>query len=818
MFLLLTLSVLMAQTRNVDGVITAANGLICSGNGNMEGTICDCFEGFFGSSCENRACPVGPAWSDIANGDDSAHNLAECSNMGHCDYLVGSCVCLPGFEGEACERTSCPGDCFGHGACMSMERRAALPDVGLDYTTVWDAKRMYGCKCDEGYAGYDCSDRRVCPTGDDPMTTGQTNEIQYFRCDVEDTDSKKTYFHICWKGECTVPVYWNDDVSTVQEKINALSSVTDSDKTDALRGVDVTFETNGVGTVCAGYVGGADVNWLVYPPQIVKVEFRKDFGDLDPIEFVYPRGQTAAQTPTIELACVTDSPYKGHLCSGGGALVNHAGAIYLPVKGTKEEIPCSGRGICEGAPGECICDANFASSNGEGGPGNRGDCGYQLPTAQVFDCIGDFPCNLRGVCSGAPSYTCTCMSGFEGADCSEIICPLGKAWFDYPSQSNKAHRVAPCSNRGLCDYTTGECTCQTGFTGAACDVLDCPTSEETFGTGVSCSGHGNCLFMHELAELANQNGVPVQATYGAFPNDPLTWDFDMIKGCQCNDGWFGIDCNKRSCPRGDNPDTAGVDEIQRVSCEATIWRDVSYNAGDAQRCVTVESDATWRFTIASATSSHDNLDDALTACLSDAACEGIQLQDGTYTTHPSATEAHTPTVGTSALQKWRATSCAVSLSFRGQETSSTTLVTDVTTARLADVETWIESMTSVTDVSVSLADNSKPLCPYVVGETNSLIVAFNREHGDLPELVVGPSELYGVSFDVTTDQEGTKEDEECSGKGFCDHTTGVCTCIQGFISSDGYGNRGTIQNCGHRSPFALALESAGGGGEGGDAA
>ena len=33
------------------------------------------------------------------------------------------------------------------------------------------------CKCDDGYAGYDCS-ARVCPTGDDPGSWGQNSEVQ----------------------------------------------------------------------------------------------------------------------------------------------------------------------------------------------------------------------------------------------------------------------------------------------------------------------------------------------------------------------------------------------------------------------------------------------------------------------------------------------------------------------------------------------------------------------------------------------------------------------------------------------------------------
>lgn len=41
----------------------------------------------------------------------------------------------------------------------------------------WDAFKMYGCYCDPGFEGYDCS-RLSCPYGDDPNTVAQHDEQQ----------------------------------------------------------------------------------------------------------------------------------------------------------------------------------------------------------------------------------------------------------------------------------------------------------------------------------------------------------------------------------------------------------------------------------------------------------------------------------------------------------------------------------------------------------------------------------------------------------------------------------------------------------------
>lgn len=53
--------------------------------------------------------------------------------------------------------------CSGHGKCLSM--REAGDDYDPEWGLVshaayngWDADMVYGCSCQEGYAGYDCSE------------------------------------------------------------------------------------------------------------------------------------------------------------------------------------------------------------------------------------------------------------------------------------------------------------------------------------------------------------------------------------------------------------------------------------------------------------------------------------------------------------------------------------------------------------------------------------------------------------------------------------------------------------------------------------
>merc|ERR1719230_1408294 len=90
---------------------------------------------------------------------------------------------------------------------------------------------------------------------------------------------------------------------------------------------------------------------------------------------------------------------------------------------------------------------------------------------------------------------CTCHTGFFGGDCSQRICPKGRAWSDITWDTDEAHSLQECSNRGSCDRTTGTCLCFAGFEGIACSRLTCPNE---------CSAHGQCQSIYHNAESKNE--------------------------------------------------------------------------------------------------------------------------------------------------------------------------------------------------------------------------------------------------------------------------------------------------------------------------
>lgn len=102
-------------------------------------------------------------------------------------------------------------------------------------------------------------------------------------------------------------------------------------------------------------------------------------------------------------------------------------------------------------------------------------------------------------------------------------------------QKNSAHYYAECSNKGLCDRSTGACTCFEGYEGSACQRASCPSNANGM-----CSGHGTCKTAEEIAA----------ADYGNIYN---LWDATASLGCVCDPGYSGADCSFRSCKYGSDP-------------------------------------------------------------------------------------------------------------------------------------------------------------------------------------------------------------------------------------------------------------------------
>jgi len=153
-------------------------------------------------------------------------------------------------------------------------------------------------------------------------------------------------------------------------------------------------------------------------------------------------------------------------------------------------------------------------------------------------------CNGHGTCSSKDQ--CQCDPGYKGNDCALRSCQYELAWVDTPrgdlnhdgaltladglgasnagglskvqwsasleyevfpssvtanhgvnsdplsAANNEAHFYAECSNRGSCNTDSGECECQPGYTGSACQrgaLIGCLSIREV----VECGDEGVVL-------------------------------------------------------------------------------------------------------------------------------------------------------------------------------------------------------------------------------------------------------------------------------------------------------------------------------------
>merc|ERR1711968_99137 len=103
------------------------------------------------------------------------------------------------------------------------------------------------------------------------------------------------------------------------------------------------------------------------------------------------------------------------------------------------------------------------------------------------------------------------------------------------------HEYTECSSKGTCDRVTGLCNCVAGYSGKGCRRQSCPGETE------ECSGHGLCQYADSVSEYTASGG-------NQFTSEK--WDGKKTRMCKCDRGWEGIDCNSRICPKGDDPLTS----------------------------------------------------------------------------------------------------------------------------------------------------------------------------------------------------------------------------------------------------------------------
>ncbi len=122
--------------------------------------------------------------------------------------------------------------------------------------------------------------------------------------------------------------------------------------------------------------------------------------------------------------------------------------------------------------------------------------------------------------------TCECREGYGALvaggpnDCCGVLC------------------AGDCHGHGACNRTTGTCSCEPGWRGAACGVPDCPAD---------CSAHGKCNATTLRCEC--EDGWGGDSCERRMCLNDCNGHGACVDGeCRCLPGWIGRDCDRRQCP------------------------------------------------------------------------------------------------------------------------------------------------------------------------------------------------------------------------------------------------------------------------------
>jgi len=211
----------------------------------------------------------------------------------------------------------------------------------------WDYNRIFGCACDVGWTGYDCS-QRICPLGDDPDTTGQFDGVQQLSCiDTAGLGSLVLTF----RGQSTPILSGSINAAYLTAALEALSTV---------------------GIVSIEPLGQGGVDMLCTPEgNNFLVTFKTQHGDLPLLTYKTQNIDTFSVTTLIVGTKVKFTSYSINCFIS--FISNYHSII------SKEMVSCSNKGLCDAATGLCSCFAGFGSSDGMGNRGNMNDCGWVMP-------------------------------------------------------------------------------------------------------------------------------------------------------------------------------------------------------------------------------------------------------------------------------------------------------------------------------------------------------------------------------------------------------------------------------------------------------
>lgn len=333
---------------------------------------------------------------------------------------------------------------------------------------LWDAQKNTKCVCDAGYSGADCS-LRLCPRGDDPLTVTNPvcgnkicqNEVQGFTIAGGTTNDNKQYRIRFYDYEgvfyFTAPFAIVTAYDTTSGGINAANTATSSTNAMAVK--------NALEAVPMGVTGNVTVSCTFDKTTTHNVRCTVTFKTLpgNVPEFIVE--------PVSGAPVIAQPSQPVHVFSGVAAVGGTTMSVQLfPDDSTgfrlNQFTGSSTASVTVAASadvktlvdsaiqGSTVGPSAFVYKHGTTSVSIAVDVGtaantYTVVVVMPSKALGSNPIRLSVVTGSTSNYYMSDMDTYDG---------------------NKEASV--CSNRGLCDYSSGLCKCFAGYTGYTCETPD----------------------------------------------------------------------------------------------------------------------------------------------------------------------------------------------------------------------------------------------------------------------------------------------------------------------------------------------------------
>jgi hypothetical protein len=306
------------------------------------------------------------------------------------------CACYEGHEGSACQRTTCPNDCSGHGVCQANTdfaedyARAASTQINTkrytprcdttaavsedncprniehldDYFTTfmatyddaWDSTLQTGCLCDSGYYGADCS-RRECPTNSDPLDTSCTTELADGTTEVNIRSSLANLNLPYQYGDNFHAAVGAVDRSTLTTNVVAYTELYGTSSVwNSVKDFETVYQHfTDLARSCTSFYliqqNKEDINFASGTPTAFDIVTDPILGTLNTAT-----KSTGANAASVVFPTNIDSWVCDYMWASTAVKVPYCGGQWSGQE-------CSGRGLCDSSTGNCACFSGYTGND-----------------------------------------------------------------------------------------------------------------------------------------------------------------------------------------------------------------------------------------------------------------------------------------------------------------------------------------------------------------------------------------------------------------------------------------------------------------------